>query len=252
MTITPERAEESFADLVHDCVVGIADLQMMNAPRDVVGEEIEKIVAAHDAAVAAVHKRAEEAERIISRLFRREHDHQESVNHGVACAACGGTEWVCDEAYAEMLVGYERTIDGQATAIREKDHALAECFRLSGADPDGNEDWRLAPRAVDEVRTMRRRLDEAEAAQSELRSALQDALTREQEATHEAHEARRAISDLQSRELSEERRQRLAEDVTRYCENRFTDEDGDATFQSIVDGVEEFISDATLSARGRR
>jgi hypothetical protein len=39
---------------------------------------------------------------------------------------------------------------------------LAECFRLSGADPDGNEDWRLAPRAVEEVRRMRDDLDIAE------------------------------------------------------------------------------------------
>lgn len=32
---------------------------------------------------------------------------------------------------------------------------LAECYRLSGADPDGNEDWRLALRAVEEVRRLR-------------------------------------------------------------------------------------------------
>lgn len=38
--------------------------------------------------------------------------------------------------------------------------SLAECYRLSGADPDGNEDWRLAPYAVEEVRRMRAENDE--------------------------------------------------------------------------------------------
>jgi hypothetical protein len=38
---------------------------------------------------------------------------------------------------------------------------LAECYRLSGADPDGNEDWRLAPRAVAEVKRLRSDYEEA-------------------------------------------------------------------------------------------
>lgn len=33
--------------------------------------------------------------------------------------------------------------------------ALAECYRLAGGDTDGNEDWRLAPDAVEEVRQLR-------------------------------------------------------------------------------------------------
>ncbi len=32
---------------------------------------------------------------------------------------------------------------------------LAECYRLTGADPDGNEDWRLAAEAVREVKRLR-------------------------------------------------------------------------------------------------
>jgi hypothetical protein len=39
---------------------------------------------------------------------------------------------------------------------------LAECYRLTGADADGNEDWRLAQQAVDEVRRLRQESDEAE------------------------------------------------------------------------------------------
>lgn len=45
---------------------------------------------------------------------------------------------------------------------------LAECYRLSGADPDGNEDWRLAPHAVEEVRRLRKEYDELEWIYSDL------------------------------------------------------------------------------------
>lgn len=40
---------------------------------------------------------------------------------------------------------------------------LAECYKLSGADPDGDTDAHLAKYAVQEVRTMRERYDEMEA-----------------------------------------------------------------------------------------
>src|ERR1700744_1064084 len=39
---------------------------------------------------------------------------------------------------------------------------LAECYRLSGADPDGDEDWRLAAHAVNEVKRLRAESDEAD------------------------------------------------------------------------------------------
>jgi chromosome segregation ATPase len=54
---------------------------------------------------------------------------------------------------------------------------LAECFRLSGADPDGNEDWRLARGAVDAVRELRKDYDAAcgfEAERDEARAELTD------------------------------------------------------------------------------
>lgn len=38
---------------------------------------------------------------------------------------------------------------------------LAECYRISGADPDGNEDWRLANLAVGAVRELRNDYDSA-------------------------------------------------------------------------------------------
>jgi len=48
---------------------------------------------------------------------------------------------------------------------------LAECYRLTGADPDINEDWRLAPYAVVEVQRLR---DEHDAADIALATALRE------------------------------------------------------------------------------
>lgn len=75
------------------------------------------------------------------------------------------------------------------TTERERDaarHALAECYILSGADPDGNDPdtgaIHLWPTAVDEVRTLRSNYDEACAdaviltkERDEARAALADA-----------------------------------------------------------------------------
>lgn len=44
--------------------------------------------------------------------------------------------------------------------IHRLEGQLAECYRLSGADPDGNEDWRLATDAVEEVTRLRNEYDE--------------------------------------------------------------------------------------------
>jgi hypothetical protein len=52
-------------------------------------------------------------------------------------------------------------VETDAEKIARLERDLAECYRLSGADPDGDEDWRLAPRAVEEVRRMRQELDES-------------------------------------------------------------------------------------------
>lgn len=52
--------------------------------------------------------------------------------------------------------------------IAELQKDLADCFRLTGADPDDNEDWRLARDAVKEVAAMRTDLDLQEARNTEL------------------------------------------------------------------------------------
>jgi hypothetical protein len=63
---------------------------------------------------------------------------------------------------------------------------LAECYRLTGADPDGNEDWRLAPHAVGEVKRLREE-------SNQLAEQLAGAKIREVEAiersTHWAYQA---------------------------------------------------------------
>jgi hypothetical protein len=62
-------------------------------------------------------------------------------------------------------VGLERIADVRAAvaalqAERDaKTAQLAQCFRLSGADPDGNEDWRIATDAVRAVTDLRRDSD---------------------------------------------------------------------------------------------
>lgn len=60
--------------------------------------------------------------------------------------------------------------------VRRLQADLAECYRLSGADPDGNEDWRIAPYAVVEVERLRRESDEAEARVAQLEDGLAFAL----------------------------------------------------------------------------
>jgi hypothetical protein len=55
---------------------------------------------------------------------------------------------------------------------------LADCYRWSGADPDGNEDWRLAPHAVEEVKRLREESD-AEIAALTKQLAERDAVIRQ-------------------------------------------------------------------------
>lgn len=48
---------------------------------------------------------------------------------------------------------------GKLMSTRWAIAALAECYRASGADPDGMEDWRLAQHAVEAVKDLRRDYD---------------------------------------------------------------------------------------------
>lgn len=57
---------------------------------------------------------------------------------------------------------YYNRVETDSECIARLEHDLAECYKLTGAYSDGNEDWRLAPRAVEEVARMRQELDNAE------------------------------------------------------------------------------------------
>ncbi len=52
-----------------------------------------------------------------------------------------------------------RLLIEQTGSVAALQAQLAECYRLSGADPDGNEDWRLAEHAVAEVKRLREESD---------------------------------------------------------------------------------------------
>lgn len=82
-------------------------------------------------------------------------------------------------ADAELIVAAVTAYDRNQATIAQLQTDLAECYRLSGADPDGNEDWRLAPYAVQEVRRLRAESDKADAevlAQAATIAALRDGL----------------------------------------------------------------------------
>ena len=65
--------------------------------------------------------------------------------------------------FGDFLREVRATIISLKARVTELEGGLAECYRLSGADPDSNEDWRLAANAVAEVRRMREESDQAEA-----------------------------------------------------------------------------------------
>jgi hypothetical protein len=65
----------------------------------------------------------------------------------------------------EQTAAWATLRDHIATLIAERDdllNQLGECFRMAGADPDGNENWRLARRALKAVTDLRRDYDENE------------------------------------------------------------------------------------------
>lgn len=90
------------------------------------------------------------------------------------------SEWGDYYIDARILAHFGRLALGEATdhaaIVARLQHDLAECFKWSGADSDGNEDWRLAPRAVEEVKRLR--------ADYDAESATVARLTQEREAVN--------------------------------------------------------------------
>lgn len=56
--------------------------------------------------------------------------------------------------------------------VAERNTWLAECYRQSGADPDGNEDWRLASDTVAEVTRLRNESDDLEQQNEQLQARM--------------------------------------------------------------------------------
>lgn len=93
------------------------------------------------------------------------------MTNGTSGASGGGVQRY--EAYSEYAdrdahVNHIAEDDGDwvrytdhFAAMADKDAQLAQCFKLAGADCEGNEDWRIAPRAVRAVADLRRDYDEA-------------------------------------------------------------------------------------------
>ena len=92
------------------------------------------------------------------------------------------------DAAATALDTITRAIAEQRAALARAHGWLGECYAFSGADPDSNEDWRLAPYAAEEVARLRREFDAAESALIAM--------------THERDEAR-ALAGRQSMALAE-------------------------------------------------
>jgi hypothetical protein len=66
-------------------------------------------------------------------------------------------------------------IEALARLTKELQADLAQCYRLTGADPDGDSDAMLATNAVEEVRCMREDWDRAEAELVEAKAELVEA-----------------------------------------------------------------------------
>jgi hypothetical protein len=64
---------------------------------------------------------------------------------------------------ADVTPAVESDTNSGRYTLEEAESALAKIYRITGEDPDGNEDWRLAPQAIEAVTRLRERLDEQEA-----------------------------------------------------------------------------------------
>lgn len=96
---------------------------------------------------------------------RRSHlawaDHLEAHQaSGESCAECDAKPYKLTAAHErEWVAKYDRVL-ALLAALTVCQQQLAECYRLTGADPDGNTDAALAPYAVAEVKRMREELEQ--------------------------------------------------------------------------------------------
>jgi hypothetical protein len=88
------------------------------------------------------------------------------------------------------------TRDALAAALTVCQQELAECYRLTGADPDGNTDAALAPYAVAEVKRMREELEQEIDRVERVAKMCGEAADRQ---AQKYQEAVAALGDLRSR-----------------------------------------------------
>lgn len=72
-----------------------------------------------------------------------------------------GWEFCGKDAFGRHVWKREAQPPGEHHSVEQLEAWLAECYKLSGADPDGNENWRLAPHAVHAVGELRKDHDKA-------------------------------------------------------------------------------------------
>ncbi len=86
----------------------------------------------------------------------------DTARHDQPCAACGqpGHRYGRNEGMDRF--DRQACINGLLFEVERLQADLATCYRLTGADPDGNDDRALAPYAVTEVARLRGEADEAD------------------------------------------------------------------------------------------
>lgn len=113
--------------------------------------------------------------------------------------------YLAAEDVAWLVASLVGTQDLRETAERERDAALArakraeadlaECYRLTGADPDGDDDAHLARYAAAEVRRMRTELDEVEDTLDAVEASFDEALAERNRAVAEVSSLRALLAE---------------------------------------------------------
>lgn len=83
-----------------------------------------------------------------------------------------GTAWLSQVDWQQRAESAEAELAAANARAEKAERDLAECFRQSGADTDGDEDWRIAKDAVQEVTRMREDWDKCEDDCSTLREKV--------------------------------------------------------------------------------
>ena len=124
---------------------------------------------------------------------------------------CGDEMYLIDgsgiePANAEFIASARSDVPALVAEVERLHFLLAECYRATGADPDGNDDAMLARHALVKVKMLREeadsegaRADAAEARVAELERDLADTNRVRADYDHDRREAREALKVAQDR-----------------------------------------------------